>query len=291
VYDNAYRSMAREEGRNWYYRARRRAIRTLIERYLGPPATERKILDVGCGTGGTTALVAEFGDVTGVEPSELAIQLCRETYPQLRVLRGRVQDLAALVPAGTFDLATILGVLCHKDVPDPREGLEAIGRCLRPGGWIVWGDCVYPCLARQHDEFVQAERRFYPRQMHRLLAGAGFRVAASAPMLGWAFPLALGLAAAHRLKRRFNCVGRPFQAVSEERRPGKAVLRPGGDGRDLECTDDRSLPGPLNAVLEGLTYWEWRLSLWGLKMPLGVSRLVLAQKLPGLAETRPREAA
>jgi SAM-dependent methyltransferase len=290
VHDNAYRSMAREEGRNWYYRARRRAIRTLIERHLGPQA-ERTILDVGCGTGGTTALLAEFGNVTGVEPSELAIQLCRETYPQLRVLRGRVQDLAALVPAGSFDLATILGVLCHKDVPDPREGLEAVGRCVRPGGWIVWGDCVYPCLARQHDEFVQAERRFYPRQMHRLLAGAGFRVAASTPMLGWAFPLALGLAAAHRLKRRFHRVGRPFQAVSDKRRPGKAVLRPGGAGGALECTDDRPLPGPLNAVLEGLTYWEWRLSLWGIKMPLGVSRLLLAQKLPGLAETHPREAA
>jgi SAM-dependent methyltransferase len=267
VHDNAYRSMAREEGRNWYYRARRRAIRTLLALNLGPQA-ERKILDVGCGTGGTTALLAEFGDVTGVEPSELAIQLCRETYPQLRVLRGRVQDLAQLVPAGSFDLATILGVLCHKDVPDPREGLEAVGRCLRPGGWMVWGDCVYPCLARQHDEFVQAERRFYPRQMHGLLAGAGFRVAASAPMLGWAFPLAIGLAAAHRLKRRLS-----------------------GAGEALECTDDRPLPGPLNAVLEGLTYWEWRLSLCGLKMPLGVSRLVLAQKRPGLAETRHRKAA
>jgi len=291
LYDNAYRSMAREEGRNWYYRARRRAIRTLVERYLGPRAGERKILDVGCGTGGTTAFLAGLGDVTGVEPSELAIQLCRETYPQLRVLRGRVQDLAALVPAGTFDLATVLGVLYHKDVPDPRAGLEAVGRCLRSGGWILWGDCVYPCLARQHDEFVQAERRFYPRQMHRLLAEAGFRVAASAPMLGWAFPLALGLAVTHRIKRRFHFAGGPFQAVSEERRPGKAVPRSGGAGLSLERTDDRPLPGPLNAALEGLTYWEWRLSLWGLKMPFGVSRLILAQKLLGFAELRPREAA
>lgn len=271
MHDNAYRSMARQEGRNWYYRARRRAIRTLIERYLGPRGTERKILDVGCGTGGTTALLAEWGDVTGVEPSELAIQLCRENYPQIRVLRGRVQDLAALVPAGTFDLATILGVLCHKDVPDPRAGLEAVGRCLRPGAWIVWGDCVYPCLARRHDEFVQAQRRFYPRQMHRLLAEAGFRVVASAPMLGWAFPLALGLAAAHRLRGWMGRAGRAAQCP--------------------ECTDDRPLPAPLNAALEALTYWEWRLSLWGLKMPLGVSRLVLAQKLPGLVERRPREAA
>jgi len=258
VNPNAYRSMAREETRNWYYRARGRAIRELLGRYVCPEVADPKILDVGCGTGGTAVLLAEYGDVTGVEPSELAIQLCHESYPRLRVLQGAVQDLAALVPAGAFDLATVLGVLCHKDVPDPLCGLRAIGRCLRPGGWLVWGDCVYPCLSREHDEFVGAARRFYPRQMHRLLTEAGFRVLASAHLLGWAFPLALGLAAVHRLRRRF---GRNGQAVAER-----------------QSTDDRPLPGPLNAALEAITYWEWRLSLAGLNIPLGVSRLILARK-------------
>jgi len=250
--------MAREETRNWYYRARGRAIRELLGRYVCPEVAKPKILDVGCGTGGTTALLAEYGDVTGVEPSELAIQLCRESYPQLRVIRGTVQALAALVPAGAFDLATVLGVLCHKDVPDPLQGLQGVVRCLRGDAWLIWGDCVYPCLAREHDEFVGAQRRFYPRQMHRLLAEAGFRVVTSAHLLGWAFPLALGMAATHRLRRRF---GRTAEGVAER-----------------ESTDDRPLPGPLNAALEALTFWEWRLSLCGLKAPLGVSRLILAQK-------------
>jgi len=250
--------MAREETRNWYYRARGRAIRELLNRYVCPEVARPRILDVGCGTGGTTVLLGECGEVTGVEPSELAIQLCRQSYPQLQVIQGSVQDLAALVPSGSFDLATVLGVLCHRDVPDPLHGLQAVGRCLKAGGWLVWGDCVYPCLAREHDEFVGAQRRFYPRQMHRLLAEAGFRVVSSAPMLGWAFPVALGLAAVYRLRRRF---GRTGQSVA-----------------DRQSTDDRPLPGPLNAALEAITYWEWRLSLSGLRMPLGVSRLILARK-------------
>jgi SAM-dependent methyltransferase len=250
--------MAREETRNWYYRARARAIRELLGRYVCPEVAKPKILDVGCGTGGTTIVLAEYGEVTGVEPSELAIQLCRESYPDLHVMRGAVQDLAALVPAGAFDLATVLGVLCHRDVPDPLLGLQIVGRCLKDRGWLVWGDCVYPCLAREHDEFVAAQRRFYPRQMHRLLAQAGFRVVTSAHLLGWAFPLAFGLAMTHRLRRRF---GRNGQSVAE-----------------LQSTDDRPLPGPLNAALEAITYWEWRLSLSGLKVPFGVSRLILARK-------------
>jgi len=258
VNPNAYRSMAREETRNWYYRARGRAIRKLLDRYVCPEIAKPTILDVGCGTGGTTALLAEYGDVTGVEPSELAIELCRESYPQLRVIRGSVQDLRELVPAGSFDLATVLGVLCHRDVPDPRSGLESLGRCLKPHGWLIWGDCVYPCLAREHDEFVGAQRRFTPRQMHRLLSEAGFRVVHSAHMLGWAFPLALGLAAGHRLRRRF---GRSAEFVAER-----------------QSTDDRPLPAPVNAALEAITYGEWRLSFCGLKAPVGVSRLILARR-------------
>jgi hypothetical protein len=62
----------------------------------------------------------------------------------------------------------------------------------------------------------------------------------------------------HRLRRRF---GRNGQSVAE-----------------LQSTDDRPLPGPLNAALEAITYWEWRLSLSGLKVPFGVSRLILARK-------------
>jgi hypothetical protein len=48
---------------------------------------------------------------------------------------------------------------------------------------------------------------------------------------------------------------------------------------ELESTDDRPLPPLLNALLEEITYREWRASLLGWKMPLGVSRLVLARKV------------
>src|SRR5574340_816588 len=145
---NAYRSMARHEKGNWYYQARARAIEKLVERFIPPRADGLEILDVGCGTGGTTRLLAGYGRVIGVEPSSLAIDLMRAEYPDLPVLQGTVEDLPKLVPGERFDLATVLGVLCHKGVADPAAGLAAIHGRLREGGRILWGDCVYPCLAR-----------------------------------------------------------------------------------------------------------------------------------------------
>jgi hypothetical protein len=76
-------------------------------------------------------------------------------------------------------------------------------------------------------------------------------------LLGWGFPFALLLAAGYRLRKR---LGRKYS-----------------DG-DLAVGDDRPLPRWLNAALEHITYWEWRGGLTGLKMPLGVSRLILARK-------------
>ncbi|MHB1034271.1 MAG: class I SAM-dependent methyltransferase [Pirellulales bacterium] len=257
---NAYKSMARHEKDNWYYRARARAIEKLIERFVRSRAGDLDILDVGCGTGGTTRLLAKYGRVIGVEPSSLAIDLLRAQYPDLPVVQGTIEDLPDLVPAERFDLATVLGVLCHKGVPDPAAGLAAICGRLREGGRILWGDCVYPCLARQHDEFVDCRRRFYPGQMLRLLRAGGFEVEFASHLLGWAFPVALGMAALHRLKRRWGAAG--------------------DGGERLESTDDRPLNKYINAALYWLTYGEWRAGFAGLKAPVGVSYLVIARKLP-----------
>jgi SAM-dependent methyltransferase len=256
---NAYRSMAREENRNWYYRARWRAIDTLIQRYVRTNQAELRILDVGCGTGGTSHLLGRHGPVTGIEPSGLAIELLRSAYSELSVVQGGVADLPSLVPLRSFDLATVLGVLYHRSVADPQQALRNVAAVLRDDGWLIWAECVYPCLARQHDEFVNCQHRFYPREMHRLLQSSGFEVVYSSHLAGWAFPIAWAMALAFRAGGRF---GRGSVNVGE-----------------LESTDDRPLPPLLNALLEEITYREWRASLLGWKMPLGVSRLVLARKV------------
>jgi hypothetical protein len=126
---------------------------------------------------------------------------------------------------------------------------------------MVWGDCVYPFLSRRHDELVECGRRFYPGQMHRALRQSGFDIVYSSHFLGWGFPVALVLAAAHRMRRPFSR-GTSADSAGERSAAG----------------DDRPLPSWLNSTLARCTYWEWQAGQWGLKMPLGVSRLILARK-------------
>ncbi len=270
----AYVTLAANEEHGWYYEARRRAVASLIERFV---LTERsqheplQILDVGCGTGGTSAALRPFGAVTGIEPSPLARKLLAERYPDLSVLAGGVDDLDTLVRGGSFDLSTIMGVLYSRHVRDPGAALACVQRSLRPGGYLIWNEAAYPFLHRQHDDFVETARRFYPSQMRSLLAQHGFEVLDGSHLLGWAFPIAAALSAAFRLRCRLW--GAPPQ---EEEQPS---------------TDDQPLPRWLNGLLMRLTYAEWRVGHSTIKCPLGVSYLVMARKVVGTATPQPHFAA
>jgi SAM-dependent methyltransferase len=256
MHPHAYTTLAAMEPLGWYYQARARSLTRLVARYAASPGKRTRILDVGCGTGGTAQALCQFGQVTGIEPSGLAISLLAKRYPELRVVQGTVADLSTLVAPGSFDLATIMGVLYHRGVADPAAALGEVNRALAPGGWLVWNEGVYPILARTHDQFVHAGRRFRPRQMHRLLAEQGFSVRFASHLLAWGFPIALALGMLHRAKRAL------FRARSY----------------DAHVSDDRPLARPLNALLRELTYFEWACSLRRLKMPFGVSYLAIAQK-------------
>jgi hypothetical protein len=114
---------------------------------------------------------------------------------------------------------------------------------------------VYPILARTHDEFVEAGRRFRPSEMRALLAGAGLRLQFASHLLGWAFPIGLGLALSHRTRRALA----------------------GKQDYTAHVSDDRPLPRWVNASLRELTYLEWACSMRHLKMPCGVAYLAIAQ--------------
>jgi SAM-dependent methyltransferase len=174
----------------------------------------------------------------------------------MNVIQGGVDDLEALVAPASFDLATIMGVLYHRGVADPAAALHQVNRALQPGGWLIWNEGVHPILARAHDAFVDSGRRFRPREMRALAQGAGFQVRFASHLLGWAFPIALTLAGAQRARQRWM-----RSRAAED-----------------HSLDDRPLPRPLNKALRELTYFEWACSLRGLKLPFGVSYLLIARK-------------
>jgi SAM-dependent methyltransferase len=133
--------------------------------------TARQILDIGCGTGATLDHLKRYGEVQGVDLSELALSFCRRRGHQ-RVTLGSATDLP--FAAQSFDLITALDVVEHLD--DDVRGLSEIRRVLKPGAPAVLTVPAFQALWGPNDDQSHHKRRYRLAQLRRQVEAAGLRV-------------------------------------------------------------------------------------------------------------------
>ena len=118
------------------------SIRLALE-LVGPTVLQgRRVADVGCGRGGTAALLAgRFGaEVVGVDLSPEAIAFCRRAHPQPS-LSFEVGD-AEHLPLEDASCDVVTNLESSHTYPDMRAFLCEVRRVLRPGGQFLHGDLL-----------------------------------------------------------------------------------------------------------------------------------------------------
>jgi SAM-dependent methyltransferase len=95
----------------------------------------RVYLDFGSGVGSGALLFASHGfDVTLADISSVMLSFCGYRFAK-RGRRASLVDLKeAILPEATFDFVTAMDVFEH--LVDPVRTVDALDRCLRPGGYI-----------------------------------------------------------------------------------------------------------------------------------------------------------
>ena len=113
-----------------------------IARYVlaAQVARGRRVLDIACGEGYGSALLADAGahQVLGIDISPTAIEVARQCFAREGVAfrAGAAEQLPALLDAGlTFDLIVSFETIEH--VEDVRRFLEGVRLVLEPGGTVV----------------------------------------------------------------------------------------------------------------------------------------------------------
>lgn len=234
-----------EEG-HWWFRGRRAIFLRLIDRYL-PPADhgERRLLDVGCGSGVMLTRLERYGSATGIESEEEAVRLARTRGI------GAVQ-LAEAPPIpfedASFDLVTALDVLEHID--DDVALLREINRVLRPGGMLLLSVPAYRFLWGLQDEVAHHRRRYVAREVTERLERAGLETARVS---------------------YFNTI--LFAPIAIVRLVRRVRNRPS----ELRSDFDMTRPGRLNSLLARVFASEARV-LERADLPFGVSIVAVAFK-------------
>jgi trans-aconitate methyltransferase len=147
---------ARLEEQHWWFVGRRRILRALVERLL-PPAGDRLVIDVGCGTGGNIGSLADAYQTVGIDTSPDAVALARGRFPRTRFIQGAApDDLGELAAEASLFLAT--DVLEH--VRDDFRMLSSLVAAASPGAFFLLTVPADPALWSAHDESHLHFRRY-----------------------------------------------------------------------------------------------------------------------------------
>ena len=242
------------EDRHFWFVTRRRVILDVLRRALHG-LQDRRLFDIGCGSGGLLRFLAAQGvPIAGA---------CDAYLESLEIVRRRIAAPLVLVDEGRLpplgpghDLISLFDVLEHID--DDRGTLRFLHSILAPGGALILTVPAHPFLFDEMDELARHRRRYQRAELREKLVGAGFKILVLSHFMS---PLVPPLVAVRWLGRRLF-----------GRRPSHARRR----------VEFRVVP-VINGLLKGLLSLErsWIRLVPSVPIPFGSSLVAVAVRGDG----------
>ncbi|CAH2405811.1 class I SAM-dependent methyltransferase [Mesorhizobium escarrei] len=155
-------------GRQQCAKERSDAIETLINVWSGPPLSQCRILDVGCGYGNQLGWFNDRGvqpeNLFGVDLLAAHIEIARKRYPTFNLIQSNAEHLS--FPDNAFDI--VIAFIIFSSVTDSKMAENIASemlRVLKKSGAILWYDLRYPS---PRNRSVRAMTR---RRISRLFPG------------------------------------------------------------------------------------------------------------------------
>jgi len=179
MYDAIYKN----EKTHWWYCARREIVLSLLDLSL-ENMRKLKMIDFGCGTGAMLETLSEFGEVTGVDFSDKALEYCKSKFDG-KLLQVNLNEKILL--EDKYDIAVAMDVLEHLD--DDYTGLCNMKNALINGGNLIITVPAFMFMWSAHDDNNFHKRRYTAKNLKQLLLKAGFEIKYLSYYNFWIFPI------------------------------------------------------------------------------------------------------
>ena len=154
-----------------WYKGTREQLAIMLSKYA---THNSKILDIGCGTGGTIVFLKKkgFKNITGIDNSNIALSYCKKRSIK-NVIFGSANNLP--FKNQSFDVVICMDVLYHEGVT-PTGSVSEFFRVLKRGGLIYLQEPAYNWLKGSHDKAINTRYRFNKKELVGLVKKCDFQV-------------------------------------------------------------------------------------------------------------------
>ncbi len=156
------------ESNFFWYRARRRLIKIILEKYK---IRDKKILEIGCGAGGQLQVLSSSGnEVFGSDVNKDALDEASKLG-----FKVFYQDAEKeLEESEKYDVICAFDVLEH--IKDDNLALKNIYRVLKKDGLFIFSVPAFQFLYSGHDVYMKHHRRYSMRGLRQRLVDNDFQI-------------------------------------------------------------------------------------------------------------------
>ncbi|HMO17954.1 MAG TPA: methyltransferase domain-containing protein [Oligoflexia bacterium] len=186
----------------WWVQGRKAIIRNylkiaLSDNFLFDSGINRmpKLMDVGCGSGGSFDVLSEFGSVLGVEPSSVLANRARNRGIATSVFEKSVHDLEEVKEVNIF---TLFDVLEH--IEDDHSFMKGINDKALQAHRVLVSVPACPALYSEHDRLLHHYRRYTKPMLRATLENSGYEVELISYHMSLLFPVAVAVRLLEKIK-------------------------------------------------------------------------------------------
>lgn len=149
---------------NWWFKARREIVHSIIDRYIYH--NKNNILEVGAGYGIMTEMLKGYGTVTAIEPYPSAAKYLSKTLG-IKVHKGTLDTFKT---KEKYDIVAMFDVLEH--IRADYTALDRIhDKLLKERGMLILTVPAYELLWSKHDELNNHYYRYTRKYLINMMSG------------------------------------------------------------------------------------------------------------------------